>query len=76
MNPLLNAMMPQQNNVAQTVSGIMNMVRGKDPNAVVNMMMQKNPQFAQFVRENQGLSEEQIAAKYGFDYGMIRQMMG
>lgn len=83
MNPLLNAMQgagmmggSQNVQMMQTVQSIMNMLQGKDPNAVANMMMQQNPQFAQFVRNNQGKTPEQVAAQYGIDFNQIRSMMG
>lgn len=83
MNPLLNAMQGagmmgggQNVQMMQTVQSIMNMLQGKDPNAVANMMMQQNPQFAQFVRNNQGKTPEQVAAQYGIDFNQIRSMMG
>lgn len=83
MNPLLNAMRGagmvgggQNVQMMQTVQSIMNMVRGKDASAVANMMMHQNPQFAQFVRDNQGKTPEQVAAQYGLDFNQIRSMIG
>lgn len=53
----------------------MNMIQGKNPQAVYNMMMQSNPQFAQFVNQNQGKSLEQIAKDYGVDFNLIKQFI-
>ena len=47
-----------------------------DPQAMYQQMMQSNPQFAQFVRDNQGKSPEQIAAEHGIDMGQVRQFFG
>ena len=83
MNPLFNAMQgagmfggSQNVSMMNTVQDIMKMAQGKDPNAIVNMMMQRNPQFAQFMRDHQGQTPEQVAAQYGLDYNQIRAMMG
>ena len=38
--------------------------------------MRTNPQFAEFVRKNQGKTPEQIATEYGIDYGIVRKFMG
>lgn len=38
---------------------------GGNPNTAMQMLMRSNPQFAQFVSENQGLTPEQILKKYG-----------
>ena len=83
MNPLLNAMQGAgmmgggpNTSMMQTVSGIMNMAKGKDPDAIVRMMEQKNPQFAQFMQQNRGKTPQQVAAEYGLDFNQIMSMMG
>ena len=38
--------------------------------------MRTNPQFAQFVKANQGKTPEQIAAENGIDYSTVRSLMG
>lgn len=83
MNPLFNAMQgagmfggSQTPAMMKTVQNIMGMMKGQNPDAVVNMMMQRNPQFAQFMRQHQGHTPEQVAAQYGLDYNQIRAMMG
>lgn len=53
----------------------MSMIQGKDPQVIYNMMMQINPQFAQFVSQNQGKSLEQIAKDYGVDFNLIKQFI-
>lgn len=59
------------NNVAQLVQ----MLRGGNPQAMFDQMMQSNPQFAQFVNSNKGKSVEQIARDYGVDIGMLQQLI-
>ena len=51
------------------------MIRGQDPRQVAQLMAQRNPQFAEFLRQNQGKSPEQIAADYGIDMGLVRELM-
>lgn len=48
---------------------------GGDPQAFAIQMMKNNPQFAAFVRDNQGKTPEQIAQEHGIDYNVIRQFM-
>ena len=63
----LQAMMGQIGQLKQMLSG--------DPNAAIQMLSQRNPQFAQFMRDNQGKSPEQIAKEYGLDWNQIQQYM-
>jgi hypothetical protein len=51
------------------------MLRSGNPQAIMNQMMQTNPQFAQFVNENKGKSVDQIAKDYNVDLNSIRQFM-
>lgn len=44
---------------------------GGDPEGFARQMMQNNPQFAEFVRRNQGKSPQQIASEYGIDLGVL-----
>ena len=48
---------------------------GGNPEAFAQRLMQNNPQFADFVRQNQGKSPQQIAADYGVDYNLISQFL-
>lgn len=57
------------------VSSIRGLVGG-NPEAFAMRMMQTNPQFAEFVRANQGKSVEQIATENGIDPEMLRKVMG
>lgn len=77
MNPLAQMMGPMNGmaQMARTVSDLRRMMSGRDPNAVMRMMAQRNPQFAQFLRDNQGKSPQQIAQSYGLDWDMVRQFL-
>ena len=74
MNPLM-ANMGNMQQIMQTVNNIRRMMNGQNPDSVVQMMAQQNPQFAQFLKDNQGKSPEQIARDYGLDWGMIQGLM-
>lgn len=51
------------------------MLRGQNPQQVARMLAQKNPQFAEFLRQNQGKSPEQIASENGIDMNFVRELM-
>lgn len=74
MNPLMASMGPMNNmrQMMQTVNGIKQMMNGQTPDTVIKMFAQKNPQFAQFLRDNQGKDPQQIAQEYGLDWNMVQ----
>ena len=77
MNPLMASMGPMNNmrQMMQMVNGIKQMVNGQNPDTVMNLFAQKNPQFAQFLRDNQGKSPQQIAQDYGLDWNMVQGLI-
>ena len=74
MNPLMASMGPMNNmrQMMQMVNGIKQMMNGQNPDTVMRMFAQKNPQFAQFLRDNHGKSPQQIAQEYGLDWNMVQ----
>lgn len=77
MNPLFNAMtssMPQ-NNMLANLANIKNMLQGRNPGEMMQMMLRQNPKFAQFVNENKGKTPDQIAQNYGIDLNQIKNFM-
>ena len=74
MNPLMASMGPMNNmrQMMQMVNGIKQMMNGKNPDTVMKLFAQKNPQFAQFLRDNQGKSPQQIAQDYGLDWNLVQ----
>ena len=74
MNPLMASMGPMNNmrRMMQMVNGIKQMMNGQNPDTVMKLFAQKNPQFAQFLRDNQGKSPQQIAQEYGLDWNMVQ----
>ena len=77
MNPLMTSMEPMGNirQMMQMVDGIKRMMSGQNPDVVMKLFAQKNPQFAQFVKDNQGKSPEQIAKDYGLDWNMVQSFL-
>lgn len=65
-NPM--AMMGQLRQMAQ-------MMRGQNPQQLVQSFAARNPQFAEFLRQNQGKSPEQIAKERGIDMDILRQIL-
>ena len=63
MNPLMASMGPMNNmrQMMQMVNGIKQMMNGQNPDTAIILFAQKNQQFAQFLRDNQGKSHQQIA---------------
>ena len=74
MNPLMASIGPMNNmrQMMQMVNGVKQMMNGQNPDTVMKLFAQKHPQFAQFLRDNQGKSPQQIAQDYGLDWGMIQ----
>ena len=74
MNPLMASIgsMNNMRQMMQMVNGIKQMMNGQNPDTVMKLFAQKNPQFAQFLRDNQGKSPQQIAQEYGLDWNMIQ----
>ena len=77
MNPLMASMGPMNNmrKMMQMVNGIKQMMNGQNPDVVMKLFAKKNPQFAQFVKDNQGKSPEQIAKDYGLDWNMVQSFL-
>lgn len=70
MNPLAQ-MMGTTNNFAS----VLKMMQGKDPNAVMQLMAQRNPKFKQFWEHCQGKTPEQVAQEYGIDLNAVKQIL-
>ena len=70
----MESMGPMNNmrQMMQMVNGIKQMMNGQNPDTVMKLFAQKNPQFAQFLRDNQGKSPQQIAQDYGLDWNMVQ----
>ena len=77
LNGVSRAPTPQNNPMAMMgqIRQTMSMLRGQDPQKVAQMFMQRNPQFAAFVQQNQGKTVDQIAAENGIDMNFVRELM-
>lgn len=51
------------------------MQQSNDPNAMLQQLMKRNPQFAQFMKENAGKTPEEIAQRYGVDMRMVNSIL-
>lgn len=47
-----------------------NIMKG-DPTAVIQNLMQTNPQFAQFYEQNKGKTPQEAFSAYGYDFDEI-----
>lgn len=78
MNPLMQAMTGSRDPMGNMskVAAMMRTLRGGNPEQIAMQMMQSNPQFRQFVQENQGKTPQQIAQENGIDLNQIMGMIG
>lgn len=62
------------NNIMMTIQNMMRM--GKNPQAIVESLIQQNPQFAQLVNQirNSGLTPQQYLEQYGRQNGMTNEV--
>lgn len=61
---------PQNNLVS-----IIQMLKSGNPEQIAMNLMQKNPQFKQFVEANKGKSPEQVAKEHGVDLSQFKNMI-
>ena len=73
MNPIVSMLNNSNNqNLLSQINSIKNMLTGKNPDEYFNELMQKNPQFRQFVESNRGKTPEQIASENGIDINLLK----
>jgi signal-transduction protein with cAMP-binding, CBS, and nucleotidyltransferase domain len=59
-----------------SIFNVINMVKNMgNPSALAQNLMQNNPDFNDFVNNNQGKTLEQIANENGIDYNLIKRFM-
>lgn len=46
-----------------------------DPSALVSNLARSNPQFAQFLAQNQGRSPEEAFKAYGYDFRQVMSII-
>lgn len=75
-NPILNALNGSRNgNLLGRLAEIKQVINGQPIDAVYNRLLQTNPQFQQFVKQNQGKSIEQLACEFGVDPNMLQNVL-
>ena len=60
---------PQLNLKAQ-MAQLRSMMQG-DPSALISNLARSNPQFAQFLAQNQGRTPEEAFKAYGYDFSQV-----
>lgn len=66
-NPLFQQATQGRPSKIQAIRQMMGTLRGQDPNKIIPLLMQKNPQFARFAQECKGKTPSQVAAQYGIN---------
>ena len=46
-----------------------------DPSALISNLAQSNPQFAQFVAQNQGRTPQEAFKAYGYDFDEVTRLI-
>lgn len=46
-----------------------------DPSALISNLAQSNPQFAQFMAQNQGRTPEEAFKAYGYDFQQVMNII-
>lgn len=73
---MLNANKSQnQNNLMQRLNTAKEILSGKNPQDIYNALVQSNPQFRQFVKDNEGKTIEDVALEYDIDLSILKQFM-
>ena len=63
-----------QSTLLDQITSLKQMLSG-NPQAIMTQMMQTNPQFAQFVAQNQGKTPEQAFADNGLDISQFKDLL-
>ena len=67
-NPLFQKAAGGANPIAM-IAQLISVLKGKDPEKLIPLLMQRNPQFAQFVQSCKG---KQVAAEHGIDLSQFK----
>ena len=70
-NPLFQKAAGGANLVAM-IAQLIFALKGKDPEKLIPLLMQRNPQFAQFVQSCKEKTPEQVAAEHGIDLNQFK----
>ena len=80
INPIMQALnganrQQSSSNMLGRMLEIKQLLNGQAPEVIYNRMMQSNPAFANFVRQNAGKSPEQLAQEYGVDLQTLQNLL-
>lgn len=70
MNPLMNYNYGSNSNISQ-IGSIIKMLKSGNPEQIAIYLMQKNPQFKNFIDSNRGKTPEQVANEHGINLSKI-----
>lgn len=70
-NPLFQTAAGGANPIAM-IAQLVSVLKGKDPEKLIPLLMQRNPHFAQFVQSCKGKTPEQVAAEHGIDLNQFK----
>ena len=71
MNPLLNATNSSGMGKMQQIAGLVRILKSGNSEQIAQQMLQNNPNFAAFMRRNQGKTPQQVAKENGIDLNSL-----
>ena len=76
MKILNQSRMGPQNNLLSKIAMAKNILRSGDPAQIIQEEAQRNPQFAQFLKQHEGMSVDQMISESGLDVNLIKSLLG
>lgn len=73
-NPILQ-MLNASNQMNSKLNAIKSIIAGKNPEDLYKTMIETNPQFRQFVKDNENKTIEEIAMSYDIDLNLLKKFM-
>lgn len=73
-NPILQ-MLNVSNQMNSKLNAIKSIISGKNPEDLYKTMIETNPQFRQFVKDNENKTIEEIAMSYDIDLNLLKKFM-
>lgn len=70
-----NVQQQQTPNNTEQINQLKQMLRGRNPQAVMQMFAKQNPQFAQFMQQWAGKSPKEICEAYGMNWKDIESLL-
>ena len=73
MNPLIGNI-ESSTSSTPNVANIARMLKNGNPEQIAMKLLQTDPRFAEFMRQNQGKNPEQVAREHGIDLDQLVRM--